>query len=240
LIDRLCGNPAVASPPSAVGVGEELDLTFDVLRRKADRWWRRARKRHKAGTGNRRAHDAKSRQGRGASPKTPLSYESWTARHGALSEADRTLIRGHIATFTRTPRLSVLLALRPGEPRYLQMALDSVAAQLYYEWELCVVADSSVAPATLSTVEDAARSDSRIKLSYVESDATVAARVNEALAGATGEWVVMLDQHDVLAEHALYLVADAVNADPDAAIVYSDEDEIDGDGRRSRPYFKPD
>jgi GT2 family glycosyltransferase len=102
------------------------------------------------------------------------------------------------------------------------------------------VADSSVAPATLSTVEDAARSDSRIKLSYVESDATVAARVNEALAGATGEWVVMLDQHDVLAEHALYLVADAVNADPDAAIVYSDEDEIDGDGRRSRPYFKPD
>jgi hypothetical protein len=57
---------------------------------------------------------------------------------------------------------------------------------------------------------------------------------------ATGELVILLDQHDTLAEYALYLVANAINADPDAAIVYSDEDEIDRSGRRSRPYFKPD
>jgi O-antigen biosynthesis protein len=179
--------------------------------------------------------------GRGSgTAKKHLSYEDWIARNDSLSDADRTLIRRHIATFTRTPRLSVLLALQAGEPRCAREALDSVAAQLYDQWELCVVADASVPPETLAPIRAVARSDPRIRLSVIAADALVAAGVNEALAGATGEWILMLDQHDVLAKHALYLVAEAVNADPDAAIVYSDEDEIDGGGRRFGPYFKPD
>jgi Glycosyl transferase family 2 len=80
----------------------------------------------------------------------------------------------------------------------------------------------------------------RVALPLLETAGTAAAYENEALMAATGELVILLDQHDTLAEYALYLVANAINADPDAAIVYSDEDEIDRSGRRSRPYFKPD
>jgi hypothetical protein len=215
-------------------------LVVGALRRTAGRWWRRARRLGTAWSGKRRAREEQSRRRGGASAKKHRRYEDWITRHDRLSAADRTLIRNHIAAFTHTPRLSVLLPLYEDAPDYVREALDSVTAQLYDEWELCVVADASVSPTTLGGVEEIACSDPRIKLFLLETAATAAARVNEALAVGTGEMVVLLDQYDSLAEHALYLVADAVNANPDAAIVYSDEDEIDRSGRRSRPYFKPD
>jgi O-antigen biosynthesis protein len=216
-------------------------LGVGALRRAGDRWWKSARKlRRRASPAKQRALDGQRRDKAKSSAKKHLSYGDWIARNDRLSDDDRTLIRSQIAGFTRTPRLSVLLALHDDAPGDVREALDSVAAQLYERWELCVVADTSLPPETLARVRDAARSDPRVRLSVLAADATAAVRVNEALAGVTGEWIVMLDQHDLLAEHALYLVADAVNADPDAAIVYSDEDEIDGEGRRSSPYFKPD
>jgi GT2 family glycosyltransferase len=174
------------------------------------------------------------------STKKHLGYEDWIRRRDRLSTADRALIRSHIAAFTHVPRLSVLLTLHDDVPVYVRGALASVTAQLYDEWELCVVADATVSAAALARVQGIARSDPRVRLSLIGASATAAVRVNEALAAVTGEWIVLLDQHDALAEHALYLVADAVNADRDATIVYSDEDEIDVRGRRTSPYFKPD
>ena len=57
---------------------------------------------------------------------------------------------------------------------------------------------------------------------------------------ATGDFAALLDHDDVLAPHALYMVAHAVNAYPDADVFYSDEDKLNAAGRRCDPYFKPD
>lgn len=35
-------------------------------------------------------------------------------------------------------------------------------------------------------------------------------------------------------------MVDAINGNPDAALIYSDEDKIDEHGQRRDPYFKPD
>jgi glycosyltransferase involved in cell wall biosynthesis len=114
-----------------------------------------------------------------------------------------------------------------------------VTAQFYGEWELCVVADGSVPPATLDRVRCLADAHPRVRLSWADPGTPATARLNAALAVATGDRLVVLDQHDTLAEHVLYLVADVVTTDPAATIVYYDEDEIDAAGHRSRPYFKP-
>jgi GT2 family glycosyltransferase len=57
---------------------------------------------------------------------------------------------------------------------------------------------------------------------------------------ATGEFVALLDHDDVLHPDALKLVGDAIDADPTADYIYTDEDKIDLAGRRSSPFFKPD
>src|SRR3546814_4072137 len=61
-----------------------------------------------------------------------------------------------------------------------------------------------------------------------------------ALELATGSYVALLDHDDLLAEHALYLVAETIAAHPDVDVIYSDEDKLDEQGRRHAPYFKPD
>ena len=57
---------------------------------------------------------------------------------------------------------------------------------------------------------------------------------------ASGAWVVLLDHDGKLAEHALLLLAEAIQAFPEAGLVYSDEDKLGPEGLRENPYFKPD
>jgi glycosyltransferase involved in cell wall biosynthesis len=63
---------------------------------------------------------------------------------------------------------------------------------------------------------------------------------NAALELVRGEFLALLDSGDELASHALYFVAEELNAYPDADIVYSDEDRVDEAGNRLGPFFKPD
>lgn len=57
---------------------------------------------------------------------------------------------------------------------------------------------------------------------------------------ADSDFVGVVSAGDRLAPHAAAVLAAWLVAHPDAAVVYSDEDCIDPDGRRHTPYFKPD
>jgi glycosyltransferase involved in cell wall biosynthesis len=55
------------------------------------------------------------------------------------------------------------------------------------------------------------------------------------------DWrLVWLDGSETLHSSALYCYASKINESPSADLIYADEDELDADGRRSRPFFKPD
>ncbi|MGH8602775.1 MAG: glycosyltransferase family 2 protein, partial [Gammaproteobacteria bacterium] len=89
-------------------------------------------------------------------------------------------------------------------------------------------------------LEEYQRLDKRIKIVFRENNGHISAASNSALELASGEFVALLDHDDELPEHALYMVALAINERPDIDLIYSDEDNIDIHGRRFGPYFKPD
>ncbi|MBH0619594.1 glycosyltransferase, partial [Salmonella enterica] len=126
------------------------------------------------------------------------------------------------------------------EVRFLRAAVASVQAQLYPDWELCIADDASPDPAVRDALQDMAEADPRIRLVLRPANGHISAASNSALALATGAFVALMDHDDVLPEHALFEVAAALEADPDLDVIYSDEDHIDADGRRSNPYFKSD
>jgi hypothetical protein len=57
---------------------------------------------------------------------------------------------------------------------------------------------------------------------------------------ATGEWIVLMDHDDTLPSYALQEFANVIRDDPDAQLIYSDEDKIDEVGNRFCPHFKTD
>jgi GT2 family glycosyltransferase len=123
---------------------------------------------------------------------------------------------------------------------FLRQAVESVQAQLYTHWELCIADDASPEPEVFALLQELAAADDRIKIMRREVNGHISASSNSALALATGDFVALMDHDDVLAEHALFEVVAALNDNRDLDLIYSDEDHIDQHGRRNNAYFKSD
>ena len=168
------------------------------------------------------------------------NYPAWIRVYDSLTRSDREKIRLHIARFKQRPMFSVLLPVYDSDVRWLRRAIESVRAQLYGHWELCIVDDASSDPRIWKLLQGYARRDSRIKISRRRENGHICAASNDALALATGEFVALLDHDDELAPTALYFAAHALDRDPALQLIYSDEDKLDSRGRRRDPHFKPD
>ena len=173
-------------------------------------------------------------------PKPIESYDDWHGMFCALKDKDRADIRAHVARMETKPVFSVVMPTYETPPALLEKAVESVKAQLYDAWELCIADDGSKNPDTREMLKRYAAEDPRIKVTFRETNGHISAASNSALDLATGEWIALLDHDDELTEDALYWMAASLEADPDADILYSDEDKIDEEGRISDPYFKPD
>lgn len=139
---------------------------------------------------------------------------------------------------THTPTISILLPTHDTAADFLRQALDSVLAQIYPHWQLCIVDDASTQPHVRELLERYARSDARIAVQFQPHNRGIAATTNSALEMATGEYVALLDHDDVLSPDALLCVA-AATADPRVQVLYSDCDRLDASGQRVAPFFKP-
>ncbi|MCC6188024.1 MAG: glycosyltransferase [Anaerolineales bacterium] len=138
------------------------------------------------------------------------------------------------------PRISVLTPVYNPGPNALADTLASVEAQTYTNWELCVVDGGSDNPGVRGVLEAAVRRDQRVKLKRLHENLGISGNQNEALAMATGDYVVALDHDGVLAPDALYSIARLLSQQPSLDVVYYDEDKISEDGRiRREPLFKP-
>ena len=168
------------------------------------------------------------------------TYPAWIMTNDRLTDTDRAKIRNHISSLERRPRLSVVMPVFNTPRRQLEEAIDSVITQLYEDWELCIADDGSTQPQVRAVLNAYAARDSRIHVTYRPSNGGISACTNTALESVSGEWIVLLDHDDTLAEHALYFVAVTLLEHPGAAVIYSDEDKLDEVGRRHDPYFKPD
>lgn len=167
-------------------------------------------------------------------------YGTWAAMYDTLTEEDRAAIRRQVHGFKLRPTISLVMPTYNTPPEVLAKAIESVRAQIYPSWELCIADDASTEAGTRAALAAIAQADSRIKVTFRETNGHISAASNTALAMATGEYVALLDHDDELPEHALYRMVLEINEHPDAAILYSDEDKIDNAGNRYQPYFKPD
>jgi glycosyltransferase involved in cell wall biosynthesis len=165
-------------------------------------------------------------------------YALWIESYDRLSAADRLAIKRRCQELTYKPTFSVIMPVFNSDEQWLKRAIDSVQSQIYTNWELCIADDCSTDPNVAKVLNEYATKDPRIKIAYRSENGHIAAASNTALELATGEFVAFLDHDDEFAPHALYLMAEEINAHPEADLLYSDDDKITGDGRRYAPHFK--
>lgn len=167
-------------------------------------------------------------------------YELWHSRRGPGNPEVVAAIGAEAAAASYQPTVSVLMPVCDTEPWMLEAALESVFAQAYVNWELCIGDDASERAETLAMLESAQRRDKRVKVTRLEERSGISAATNAALSIATGEFVGFLDHDDVLKPHALAQVVRWLNAGPDVDLLYSDEDKLTPAGRFTEARWKPD
>lgn len=174
-------------------------------------------------------------------PQGVSEYDVWTRMYDSFGPAELAAFgRRAQALGDRAPLISVLVPVYDTPEPWLRRCLDSVLAQACGNWELCVADDASPAPHVAAVLQEYARRDPRVRVVRRERNGHISAASNTALGMARGEFIALLDHDDELRPHALLRVAETVVANPGVALVYSDEDKLDADGKRFDPNFKPD
>nr|WP_197414746.1 glycosyltransferase family 2 protein [Lysobacter enzymogenes] len=183
--------------------------------------------------------------------KTLLQHYRRALRHGAhsyphwLSRYERAAAAGGEAATTAPapapagPTISIVLPVRDPPLPWLRRCLDSVLAQTWPHWQLCIADDASRSGAVRRLLRDYAARDPRIALRLRENHGHICEASNSAIEMATGSHIGFLDHDDELAPQALAEMARAIAEHPQARLFYSDEDKIDESGRRFEPNFKP-
>ena len=142
--------------------------------------------------------------------------------------------------FAYKPKVSVLLPVYNPPVSYFRQAIESVIAQAYSNWELCIADDQSSDAEIRNIILHYQKIDARIKFVFRESNGHISACSNSALEIATGEFITLLDHDDLLSADALYQLVNHLQSHPECDIVYSDEDKVDEKGKHTDPHFKPD
>lgn len=143
--------------------------------------------------------------------------------------------------FEYMPKLSIVIPAYKTPERYLKEMLNSILAQTYENWEVCVADGSPAGEGIERVLRRYAEKDQRFKYVILGENKGISGNTNAAMDMAVGDFIVLADHDDTLPPHALFEVAKAINEHPGADVIYSDEDKMDMDGGALfDPHFKPD
>lgn len=136
------------------------------------------------------------------------------------------------------PTISILMPVHEVEPRWFRAAVQSVLAQTYDNWQLCIADDASTRVDLLAEF-DRLPAEPRIRFTRRARNGHICAASNTAAELATGDFIALMDHDDALAPDALYEVAKLLADLPATDLIYSDEDKIDDRNHRYDPQHKP-
>lgn len=166
------------------------------------------------------------------------NYEDFLKKYGVKEEE---LARQRQEVFENGPCFSIAVPLYQTKEKYLGEMIESVQAQTYTNWELCLADGSGREHSLQPVVGEYIAKDKRIKYCLLDSNEGIAGNTNEALKMADGDFVVLTDHDDLLSPEALYQCAKAVQKEPQTDVIYSDEDKVDMSGKKFfEPHFKSD
>lgn len=145
------------------------------------------------------------------------------------------------AQFPKDIKFSVLVPLYNTPESFLKAMIESVQAQTYKNWELCLADGSDKEHSFVGEIcKKYADGDRRIKYEKLERNLGISENTNACIRMATGEYIALFDHDDLLHPSALYEVMRAI-CEHGADFIYTDENTFSEEPRDAyNPHFKPD
>lgn len=123
------------------------------------------------------------------------SYYDWISLYDSESIAEKKSRLKYNENNEKT-KFSIILPVYDPPVNLLAECIDSVIAQIYKNWELCIVDDCSKNPVILNLIQNYARMDSRIRFQSNKKNRHISLTSNRACSFATGDyfvfWIMMI------------------------------------------------
>lgn len=141
--------------------------------------------------------------------------------------------------FDYNPLFSFIVPVYNVSSDLLKECLDSMLSQSYDNFEICIADDCSTLDETIKCLKEYEKR-AKVRITYRKENGMISKASNSAIDMANGEFIVLVDNDDVVEKDALYYFAQALNKDRSLDMIYTDEDKIDFKGKLMEPHFKPD
>ncbi|NLG02445.1 MAG: glycosyltransferase family 2 protein [Clostridia bacterium] len=144
--------------------------------------------------------------------------------------------------FPRTIKFSILVPLYNTPDVFLREMIDSVLAQTYQNWELCLADGSDNEHDAVGVCcGEYCNKDSRIRYKKIEQNLGISGNTNVCFEMATGDYIGLFDHDDLLHPCALYEYMKVI-CEQDADYIYCDEATFKGTSINNMItlHFKPD
>ena len=160
---------------------------------------------------------------------------NWTTRFDELTASDEKGIQTHI-TAGALPPVLVVATFSDVSEEIAKSWLDHLNQQLFDGWKAVLCFRRSCSPDVVQYMRAKTKENSR----YVVIEELGLGEGREIVLDLGIPRHVLVISGDVmLRKHALYRFAATAVENPEALLIYSDEDELSADGKREMPWFKP-
>lgn len=164
------------------------------------------------------------------------NYQEWI-KNNEPSEEELEIQRN--TKFEIVPKISIIVPLYNTPEKYFRELVDSVSNQTYFNWELCLADGSPEKAGYIDKIIDPL--GEKVKYKFLGENKGISGNSNECLKLADGDYIALLDHDDIIPNFALYEIVKAINENPEADFIYTDEDKIlEEKDKRISPHFKQD
>lgn len=131
--------------------------------------------------------------------------------------------RQSLETFPKDITFSILVPLYNTPEKFLTEMIDSVCAQTYSKWQLCLADGSDNEHAYVGQIcQEYSKKDNRIVYKKLEKNEGISGNTNQCYKMATGSYIGLFDHDDFLHPCALYEYMKVI-CEKDADYIYCDE-----------------
>lgn len=156
-----------------------------------------------------------------------------------LSKEERKLQENF--TFSKNIKFSIITPLYNTPKDFLVEMIESMIAQTYKNWELCLAGGSDRNHDYVARVcKSYAKKDKRVKYKKLTENLGISGNSNKAIEMSSGDFFGLLDHDDLLHPSALYETMKAI-CEHDADYIYTDEASFEGSiNNLVTVHYKPD